>query len=165
MIKKITLFFLLLFIFSINNTFYFQIKAYDEFNGERSYDQAVQDNTADDASKASWDSKWDTVTVKVTEKIPGAGCGEKDKKTGLYTCTVQPWFKTIQIMIGQIVKWFTAVAALSGVLFIVVNGILLSMDPDNKEKAKGRIKQTLSWLILLLLSGVILSIIAPWVYR
>jgi hypothetical protein len=29
-------------------------------------------------------------------------------------------------MLGQIIRWFTGLAALSGVLFIVINGILLS---------------------------------------
>jgi len=114
---------------------------------------------------ASWDTKSDAITVKVTEKIPGAWCGEQDPKTKLYTCTIQPGFTTIQIMIGQIIKWFTAIAALAGVLFIVINGIMLSMNGGEKDKIKGRMAQTITGLILLLLSGLILSILAPWVYK
>lgn len=110
-----------------------------------------------------------SIKVTVTEKIPGANCVEDTSwwtgTSKLYKCTIQPWFKTVQLMIGQIIKWFTAIAALSWVLFIVVNGILLSMHGGDKDKVKGRIKQTISGLILLLLSGVILSIIAPWVYK
>lgn len=110
--------------------------------------------------------KWDAITVKVTEKIPWAWCSAiKDPKTNLYTCTIQPGFNTIQAMIGQIIKWFTALAALAWVLFIVINWILLSTWWDWKDEIKKRIVKTLTWLILLLLSWLILSMIAPWVYR
>ena len=117
----------------------------------------------------SYAASWDAITVKVTEKIPWAGCvldTESSKwDSKIYKCTIQPWFSTIQIMIGQIVKWFTAIAALAWVLFIVINGIMLSMNGGEKEKIKGRITQSITWLILLLLSWLILSVIAPWVYR
>lgn len=118
---------------------------------------------------ASGTTTSDAITVKVTEKIPWAGCTldtESSKwDSKIYKCTIQPWFTTVQIMIGQIVKWFTAIAALAWVLFIVINGIMLSMNGGEKEKIKGRITQSITWLILLLLSWLILSIIAPWVYK
>jgi len=111
-------------------------------------------------------STWESITIKVTEKIPGAWCSNiKDSKTNLYKCTISPWFDTIELMMWQIVKWFTAITALAWVLFIVVNWILLSIWWDWKDEIKKRIIKTLSWLVLLLLSWVILSIIAPWVYR
>lgn len=108
----------------------------------------------------------EAIKVKVSEKIPWAWCSAiKDPKTNLYTCTIQPWFGSIQAMIGQIIKWFTAVAALAWVLFIVVNGMLLSSGWDGKDDIKKRIVKSLTGLILLLMSGLILNIIAPWIYR
>lgn len=116
------------------------------------------------------------IKVLVSEYIPWAGCEcvwwkppdwickWKDWGAPQYECTIKPWFGTITSMMWAIIKWFTALTALAGVLFIVINGILLSMWSD-KAKIKERIVKTLTGLILLLLSGVILSIIAPWVYK
>ena len=88
------------------------------------------------------------VKVKVTENIPWAGCTCTDKNESwgckFYTCTMQPWMTTIQLMIWQIIKWFTAIAALSWVLFIVINWILLSMHWWEKEKIKTRITTTIA---------------------
>lgn len=125
---------------------------------------------------ASWD-----ITVLVSEKIPWAGCvcawntlnwvcyweatWFDSYPPAQYKCTIKPWFSSIQSMIGQIIKWFTAIAALAWVLFIVINWILLSMWWEWKDEIKKRIVKTITWLILLLLSWVILSIIAPWVYK
>ncbi|MDD5769331.1 MAG: hypothetical protein PHE25_00035 [Candidatus Gracilibacteria bacterium] len=112
----------------------------------------------------------DNITVKVTEKIPGAECGECSKKGNdggclEYTCKVQPGFTSITLMIGQIIKWFTAIAALAGVGFIVLNGMFLSIGGEGKDEIKKKIVKTIAGIILLLLSGLILNIIAPWVYK
>lgn len=108
----------------------------------------------------------DSVTVSVTEKIPGAGCGSK-KADGTYECNVKTWFGAVMAMIGQLIKYFTYIASLGGVLFIVINGILYSMsgiEPGMKDEAKKRIVKTLMGLVVLLLSWLILNAIAPWVY-
>lgn len=110
-------------------------------------------------------SNWQSaIKVKVPEKVPGANCGEKDAETWLYECSIKPGFKSVQGIIGNIIKWFTAIAALSWVLFIVVNGIMLSTGSETGE-IKKRIIGGIIWLILVLLSGVILNMIAPWVYK
>ena len=83
-------------------------------------------------------------------------------------CYVPKWTWAITEMAWSIIKYFTFIAWLWAVLFIVVNGILYSMsgiDQGMKDKAKERITKTLMWLILLLLSWVVLNIIAPWVYK
>lgn len=101
------------------------------------------------------------IKVQVSEKIPWADCTGGN---GKYTCNVKPWFSSVQSMIGWIIKWITAIAALSWVLFIVINGILLSTGSEPAE-VKKRIIKWITGLILLLLSGVILNMIAPWVYK
>lgn len=71
------------------------------------------------------------------------------------------------VMIGRLIKYATFIASLGAVLFIVVNGILYSMsgmDSGLKEAAKEKITKTLLGLIVLMLSGLILNAIAPWVY-
>jgi len=69
---------------------------------------------------------------------------------------------------GGIIKYFTYIAALACVLFIVINGILYSMsgmDAGLKDGAKKRIIQTLLGLVVLMLAGVILNAVAPWIYK
>ena len=114
------------------------------------------------------------VTVIVTEKIPGSNCvpkwevDEEKGETQMYECTVEKWFKSIMIMMWKIIKYFTYLASLWGVLFIIVNGMLYSMwgaEPSMKDDAKKRITWTLVWLVLLFLSWVILNLIAPWIYK
>lgn len=108
----------------------------------------------------------DEIKINTTTKIPWAKCSiSTDKKW--YTCSIKPWFKSVLETIQWIIKWFTAIALLARVLFIVVNGILLSMwwlDSGAKEQVKKRISKSIIWLILLLMSWYILNIIAPWVY-
>ncbi len=127
----------------------------------------------------SFAASWDTVKVRVTEKVPWVTCDEvKNKKweiirdenwnPALYDCQVEKWATQIVKMLGNIIKYFTYIALLSWVLFIVYNGILYSMwwiDQSMKDDSKKRIVATLIWLILLLLSGPILQIIAPWIYK
>ena len=103
------------------------------------------------------------ITVKVTEKVPGANC--LDIGDWLYECEIEPGFKSVQSMIGQIIKWFTAITVLAAVLFIVINGILLIVGGDEVGEVKKRIVWGIVWLVLVLLSGVILNMLAPWVYK
>lgn len=122
----------------------------------------------------AWDentSSWVTINeikIKVPEKIPWANCNlDKENKynSWLYICTISPWMSAVNSIIQNLIKWFMAITAISWVLFIVVNWILLSMHWWEKEKIKTRITATITWIVLLLLSWVILSIIAPWVYK
>lgn len=118
-----------------------------------------------------------SVKVRVTEKIPWVDCTpvvweNKAWKMAvvpnLYDCKVEKGATQIVKMLGNIIKYFTYIALLSWVLFIVYNGILYSMwgiDQSMKDDSKKRIVATLIWLILLLLSGPILQIIAPWIYK
>lgn len=126
----------------------------------------------------SFAASWDSVKVRVTEKIPWVTCKEvtdknwdiikaEDWAPALYDCEVEKWATQIVKMLGNIIKYFTYIASLVWVLFIVYNGILYSMwwaDPSLKDDAKKRIIWTLIWLILLLLSGPILKLIAPWIF-
>lgn len=105
------------------------------------------------------------VSVEVTEPIPGANCSGWG---GEYTCNVGTGVSTISNMMGEIIKYFTFIASLWAVLFIVINGILYSMsgmDQSLKDGAKKRIIQTLLGLTLLMLSWVILNAVAPWIYK
>ena len=107
-----------------------------------------------------------TIAVEVTEKIPGANCGEANAD-GIYTCNITSGFSSITSIMWAIIKYFTYLTALAAVLYIVINGILYSMsglDAGAKDTAKKRIVQTLLGLVLLFLAGTILNAIAPWVY-
>lgn len=117
-----------------------------------------------DSSKSITTSNSNWIEVKVTEDIPWAGCTWTDWD---YTCTVQPWFGTVMQLMWWIIKYFTFLASLGWVLFIVINWIMLSMGWFwwSKDEIKKRITMTIGWLILLLLSGLILHSIAPWIYR
>jgi uncharacterized membrane protein YsdA (DUF1294 family) len=69
---------------------------------------------------------------------------------------------------AKMIKYATMIAALAWVLFIVINWIAISasgVDSSAKEAAKWRITKTIIWLILLLLSGTLLNLIAPWIYQ
>lgn len=113
----------------------------------------------------------DTITVQVTEKMPWMDdCVPRHKRdwSTLYTCKVEPGFASVQKMLAWMIKYFTFIAGIGGVLFLVVNGIMYSMggmDPGMKDKAKERIWKTLSGLVVLLLSWVILNLVAPWIYK
>ena len=114
------------------------------------------------------------ITVVTTAEIPWANCkwptyapNDTKKKSPTWECTVKKGFWQITLMLGNIIKYFTFLAGLWGVLFIVINGILYSMggiDSGWKDEAKKRIVKTLIGLTLLLLSWVILNAIAPWIY-
>ena len=129
-------------------------------------------------------AEWDWITVIVTEKIPGAGCNSlksdwktewkltdteiKEWKTQMYECIVKKGFWSVAEMMWKIIKYFTYIASLWAVLFIVINGIMYSMwwaDPSLKDDAKKRIMWTLWWLVLLFLSWAVLNLVAPWIYK
>lgn len=115
------------------------------------------------------------VFVVTSEIIPWGKCQpievKKNWKTTVvpnrYKCEVGKWFWPIIEMIWKMIKYFTFIAWLGWVLFIVLNWIMYSMwwmDPSMKDEAKKRITATLLWLVLLLVSWVILKLVAPWVY-
>ena len=121
---------------------------------------------------------WDWIEVIVTEKVPWANCEKIDAKwepweaaeweTQMYKCMVAKGFSSVTKMMWLIIKYFTYIAALGWVLFIVINGILYSMgwaEPSMKDEAKKRIMWTITWLVILLLSWVILNMVAPWIYK
>lgn len=107
----------------------------------------------------------DAVTIEVTEDVPGANCVAA--WDGIYSCNPGNGFDSVTNVMWAMVKYFTYIAALAAVLFIVINGILYSMsglDAGLKDGAKKRIIATLLGLVVLLLAWVILNAIAPWIY-
>lgn len=112
------------------------------------------------------------IVIVVTEKVPWANCTPKDKDKDWvilnYKCNVAKWFWSVTIMLWNIIKYFTYLAALAWVLYIIINGIMYSMwwiDQWMKDEAKKRISWTLIWLLLLFISWVVLNLIAPWIYK
>lgn len=84
------------------------------------------------------------------------------------TCTIDSWQGALKNILWWIIKYATFLVWLIAVLFIVVNWIMYSMwgmDQSMKEESKKRITKTLIWIIMLLLSGTILNLIAPWIYK
>ena len=136
----------------------------------------VQQSHADDTPPTTSADSW-AITVVTTAEIPGANCkwpnyrkdsdGNNIKNTATWNCQVEKGFGQITLMLWNMIKYFTFIAGLWGVLFIVINGILYSMggiDSGWKDEAKKRITKTLIGLAILLLSWVILNAIAPWIY-
>jgi hypothetical protein len=124
---------------------------------------AVVNNTYAEA----WSTK-----VRTTEDVPWGNCSvikkNKDGSPRLYECTVESSFNSVMKVMNKMIKYGTLIASLAWVLFIVINWIAISasgVDSSAKEAAKWRITQTLLWLILLLLTGTLLNIIAPWIYK
>lgn len=70
-------------------------------------------------------------------------------------------------MLGSLIKYATYLTGLIGVLMIVLSGIQYSLSGggEDAKKAKGRIIQLITGLVLLFLTGLILNTVAPWVYR
>lgn len=114
------------------------------------------------------------VTMESTVDIPWMNCTKKDTVSGwtdaettIYTCNVEKWFSSMLTMVSGMIKYFTYIALVAAVLFIVINGIMYSMswvDSWMKDEAKKRITKTLIWIILLLLSGYLLNLFFPWIY-
>ena len=111
--------------------------------------------------------------VEVTAKIPWADCSPvdgtwKDWGATIYECSVERWFGSVMSIMGNMLKYFTFIAWLFSVLWIVAWWIMYSMwwaSEQLKTNAKTFITNSLLWLIVLLLSGLILYTIAPWVYK
>lgn len=118
-------------------------------------------------ANAEGENSSDTVKIKTNTKIPWWNCTTEDNwKT--YTCQVPKDSKAIIKTFWEIIKYFTFIALISWVLFMVINWIMYSMwwlDQDLKESAKKRIIQTLFWLIILLSSWYILQTVAPWFFK
>lgn len=127
---------------------------------------------------ADTDSSTWYIEVEVTEEIPWMDCSwtmswtTEKCSAGTENCTIKckvpKWFNGILEIMGILIKYFTFFAGLWWVLYIVINGILLSMSGlewSAKWEIKKRITQGLIWIILLLLSWVILNIVAPWIYK
>lgn len=116
----------------------------------------------------------EAIKVKVTEVMPWMDCWTQDAdwkypkvwwtdENPIYECKVESGFWSVQLMLWGIVKYFTFIAGIAGVLFLVINGIMYSM--WDKEEAKKRITKTLIGLIVLFSSWVILNLVAPWIYK
>lgn len=115
----------------------------------------------------------EAVKVTVKEDVPWANCtgtweinASGDFES--FECNIKPWFDTVTTTMWAIIKYITFLVSLAWVLFIVINGIMLSMwgiDSSVKEDAKKRITRTIWGLILLLMSSVVLYVVAPWVYE
>ncbi len=112
------------------------------------------------------------IKIEVTEKIPWGKCTPKgtpkEWQPQMYECNIAKWFWAVTVMLGNMIKYFTYIAALAWVLYIIINGILYSMwwaEQSFKDESKKRIKATLTWLVLLFLSWIILNLIAPWIYK
>lgn len=127
--------------------------------------------TFNNTSVADWtttvSTNW-TITVSTSEDLSsllpkndeGIWCDDKE-------CKIPKGFTWVTLMMWSIIKYFTLIASLWAVLFIVINGILYStawVNDSAKTDAKNRIVKTLTGLILLLLSWLLLNIIAPWIY-
>jgi len=129
---------------------------------------------------ATWEEWWAESVIYVTEKIPGvwAKCVKKWDDWSYSESTEEEWcdkyevavkrdFWSVTDIIKWIIKYFTLLAYLLWVLFIVLNWIMISIswiDSWIKETAKKRIIQTILWLIILSLSWLILNIVAPWIF-
>lgn len=128
---------------------------------------------------ASESTDWDEmVKVKISSDfsifLPKSENGEwgycskeQNGDTVAYYCMVPKWVSGIEIIMGNMIRFFTYIASLAAVLFLVIGGIMYSMawlDQWAKDNAKKMIVMVLSWLVLLLLSGVVLRALAPWVY-
>lgn len=116
-------------------------------------------------SYAGWEQNSDKpkdMTVVTTEKVPWWKC--KEIEWGYYECKVARGFGAVQNIIWDIIAYGIALAALAGVLYIVINGILLSTWAEPWE-VKKRIIWAVIWLLLVLMMWTILSILFPWIYK
>mgnify|MGYP005996280627 CR=1 FL=1 len=116
------------------------------------------------------------VTIQTTVDLPWMWCKvnkTKSKNTSedgwvtVYDCNIKPWFAEIMTLMSWMIKYFTYIAMISAVLFIVINGIMYTMsgvDSWMKDEAKKRITKTLIWIVILLLSGFLLNLFFPWIY-
>ena len=132
-----------------------------------------------------------TIEVIVTEEMPWLDCTPQVRDFGAdetwvvqggfrdawegnvneiarYKCIVPVWMEWALLVLGRMIRWLTGFALVCSVLFLVFNGMRLTtgwVDTEAKWKVKSQIMMTLGGIVLLLLSGPILRLIAPWVYR
>lgn len=121
-----------------------------------------------------WASEEKTVTLITNEKLPWVRCEEietanKDWKNVIkqYKCYLKTSSSSIISIFWSVIKWFSYIAWLIGVVFLVYGWILYSLSGiswDLNTKAKEKITQVLIWIVFLLLTWTILVLIAPWVY-
>lgn len=127
------------------------------------------------ASNWSTEKSFTWVTVQSTIDIPWMKCTkaktvswQSEAETKIYNCDVEKWFSSMIKLMSWMIKYFTYIALISAVLYIVINGIMYSMswvDSTMKDEAKKRIIKTLTWIVLLLIWGFLLSLFFPWIYK
>jgi len=115
------------------------------------------------------------ISVQVTEKMPWMTSCTPDTLSATelaawetYTCIIEPGFWSVQLMLSGMIKYFTFIAGIAWVLFLVINWVMYSMwwmDPGMKDEAKKRISKTLVGLMVLFCSWIILNLVAPWIYK
>jgi lysylphosphatidylglycerol synthetase-like protein (DUF2156 family) len=117
------------------------------------------------------------IKVHVTTKIPWANCEPTKAKEAStapidskywYDCYVKPGFSGATGILKALIQYATFLVGLIWVGFIVFEGIMYSTAGISEEaasEAKKRLTNVITWLIVLLMSGYILYIIAPWVYK
>jgi hypothetical protein len=126
-------------------------------------------NSISNTYAADWDSTIKTsVSIDLSAMLDECKVENEDKENEKYYCEIPKWLSLVTVLLWKIIKYFTFIAALAWVLYIVINGILYSMwwiDQALKDDSKKRITWTLIWLVILFLSWVILNLIAPWIYK
>lgn len=115
------------------------------------------------------ENKSTTIKITVSTPVPWASCDMKwEWKNVTYECEVDRSFNWSINLFQNIIKWFTFLALTTWVLAITIAWILYSMgwiDDDLMNKSKQMIVKIIIWLIILLSSGYILQLLAPWVYK
>lgn len=140
----------------------------DSSDPESACDTAHWSSTSSSTSTPDWPT-----TVIVTEKIPWLDCWKniwksdspEDRK---YSCTIQPGFWSVMLMVKGLIKYATFLTAIIGVLMLIASGIHLSLsgiDSGAKGKAKEHFAKIIWWLVLLFLIGFVLNTVAPWIYQ
>lgn len=133
------------------------------------------------SSDLTGNSSAGSVTVYVSEKVPGATCTCATKwyewqedcpstlavSDRLYQCSIDKWMWAFQSMIGAITKWFIYLTMLFWVLALVWAWILWAWGSESEEytkKAKGWAVNIIIGLGLLFTFRYILWFLAPWIF-
>lgn len=110
MMKKVILIFVLLLSFSINNAFAKDPVPFDEFNGTRSYDQAVADNKADDAKQA-----------EAARSVECQASGECIDKTSFVIDT------SLFSIWGNNLKWYDSITTINNTLGNIIQKLMIAL--------------------------------------
>ncbi|MBP9779004.1 hypothetical protein KBD33_00105 [Candidatus Gracilibacteria bacterium] len=141
-------------------------------------------NRTVNSSEAS-ESGDSSITVFVTEMIPGAKCecvsmtpGNNpsariidcgDITTRKYQCTLEPGLSSFQKMFAGIIRYLIYIVLLLGVLALASLGVAWGWAGGDDVKMKTNLKKwginIFAGLIILFLFQYILRFIAPWVYQ